>query len=110
MVTAELAVAIPTLVVVLVLALGAVTDVSAQLRCADAAAVGARLAARGETTAAVVSAVRAVAPAGAQVLLTHTGDTVTVQVSAVLRLPFGPGVGPAVRVQQRFTMPREPGP
>ena len=43
MVTAEIAVALPALVLVLTLGLGAVTAVTDQLRCVDAARTGARL-------------------------------------------------------------------
>ncbi|MDP9241529.1 MAG: pilus assembly protein, partial [Actinomycetota bacterium] len=47
-VTAELATALPVLVFLLAVALGAVGAVTAQLRCVDAAREGARAAARGE--------------------------------------------------------------
>lgn len=80
MVTAELTVAIPTLVglvLVLVQVLG-VLVLSA--RCADAARAGARAAARGETpTAAAARSSSAVA--GAQVLVSQQGTLVRVQVS-----------------------------
>ena len=49
MVTAETAVVLPVLLLVLVCAVAAVTVVGAQLRCVDAAREGARAAARGET-------------------------------------------------------------
>ncbi|AEH11559.1 MULTISPECIES: TadE family type IV pilus minor pilin [Protofrankia] len=47
--TAELAVAIPSLVLVLLIAIWVVSAVSVQARCAEAARIGARAAARGET-------------------------------------------------------------
>ena len=49
MVTAETAVVLPVLLLVLAGAVAAVTVVGAQLRCVDAAREGARAAARGET-------------------------------------------------------------
>ena len=53
MVTAETAVVLPVLLLVLLCAVAAVTVVGAQLRCVDAAREGARAAARGETDAVV---------------------------------------------------------
>jgi len=88
MVTAETAVVLPVLLVVLAAAIWVLAAVTAQLRCVDAARVGARAAARGDATAAVVAATSTVAPAGAQVGVVRTGDEVTVVVRAVAR-PFG---------------------
>src|SRR5206468_10387938 len=51
MVTAETAVVLPVLLLVLAGAVAAVTVVGVQLRCVDAAREGARAAARGETSA-----------------------------------------------------------
>src|SRR5688500_20233283 len=53
MVTAETAVVLPVLLLVLAGAVAAVTVVGAQLRCVDAAREGARAAARGESVAEV---------------------------------------------------------
>ena len=53
MVTAETAVVLPVLLLVLAGAVAAVTVVGAQLRCVDAAREGARAAARGEDVATV---------------------------------------------------------
>jgi hypothetical protein len=80
--TAEAAVAIPALMVVLGLAVGVVVSVGAQLRCVDAARVGARVAARGDGDAAVRSAASAAAPAGARVTVRRRGDQVEVEVTA----------------------------
>jgi hypothetical protein len=110
MVTAELAVALPAIVLALLFGLAAVSAMTMRMRCADAAAVGARLAARGESAAAVATAARRAAPAGAVVRLETTSGTVTVVVSA--RAPLLPAASwlPAVEVSGRFVQDREPGP
>ncbi len=82
MVTAEVAVAIPTLVVVLAVALAAVDLGIAQVRCVDAARTGARLLARAEPAATTAERVRAAAPSGAVVSTGYSGDLVSVRVSA----------------------------
>jgi hypothetical protein len=90
--TAELAVALPSLVIVLAVALAAVDLGLAQVRCVDAARLGARLLARGEPEGAVVAQVRSAAPDGASVSVTSTDSRVTVlvtsEVPATLR-PLG---------------------
>ncbi len=88
MVTAETAVVLPVLLVVLAAAIWVLAAVAGQLRCVDAARLGARAAARGDTSAAVVAATSAVAPTGAEVGVVRSGDEVTVVVRAVVR-PFG---------------------
>ena len=71
--TVEAALAIATLVVVLVLCLAGVTAVSMQVRCVDAAREAARLAARGDERSAVAAA-RRIAPGGALVQVHRDGD------------------------------------
>ncbi len=71
--TAELAVALPSLVLVLAVALGAVHLGLDQVRCVDAARLGARALARGEPEGAVLREVGAAAPPGARVSVTR-GD------------------------------------
>ena len=88
MVTAETAVVLPVLLVVLAAAVWVLAAVAAQLRCVDAARVGARAAARGDNTAGVVAAATAVAPGGAEISVVRTGDEASVVVRAVVR-PFG---------------------
>lgn len=84
-VTVEAAIALASLTVVLVLAIGAVLAVAVHVQCLDAAREAARLTARGEGARAV-SAARQVAPAGAQVSVSTAGDVVTAVVSARSRL------------------------
>ena len=79
--TAELAVALPSLVIVLAVALGAVDLGLSQVRCVDAARLGARLLARGEPRGPALAEVRAAAPEGARVSVTTTGTRVTVVVT-----------------------------
>jgi Flp pilus assembly protein TadG len=82
MATAELAVVLPALVLVVVAALTAVSVLLAQLRCVDAAREGARAAARGEPAEVARSAAARVAPAAAAVDIRPDGDVVRVTVSA----------------------------
>ena len=84
--TAEAAVVLPTLMVVLSLCVGVVVAVGAQLRCVDAARVAARVAARGDTDAQARAAGRQAAPGGAEVRVSHTGPTVQVLVEVDLRV------------------------
>ena len=91
-VTAEAAVVLPVLLVVLALAVWVLGCVSAQLRCTDAAAVAARAAARGESAGAVTEAAWAVAPVGAQVRVGQRGAHVEVVVHARVQ-PLGAVLG-----------------
>jgi hypothetical protein len=86
-VTAETALAVPSLVVVLLLAVWVLLGVTAQLRCLDAAHLAARVAARGDGEAAIRSAAARVAPDGASVEVSRSDGTVEVQVRAEVR-PF----------------------
>ncbi|MCW2543834.1 MAG: TadE family protein [Frankiales bacterium] len=102
--TAEAAVVLPALMAVLAMAVGVVVAVGGQLRCVDAARVGARVAARGDSDAAVRRAVAAVAPRGAVVTLTRRGGLVEVQVHARV---LGTRLLPAVPVEGSATAERE---
>ena len=73
MATAELAVAIPTLVLVLFVALSALATVTDQVRCVDAARATARALARGDDPGAAVSAGKRLAPPGAAFSVTGAG-------------------------------------
>jgi Flp pilus assembly protein TadG len=110
MVTAELAVVFPAIVLALLFGLAAGSAMTMRMRCADAAAVATRLAARGESRATVTEAARRVAPAGAVVRLVTTPDAVQVTVS--VRAPLLPAGSwlPAFEVSGRFVQDREPGP
>lgn len=103
-VTAEAALALCSLVVVLALSLAAVAAVTAQLRCIDAAREAARLVARGERERAEQAALR-LAPSGAGVQIEVRGDEVTVLVAAD---PVG-GLLPGVDVRAEAFAVLEPG-
>ena len=102
--TAELAVGLPALVVLLLAALTAVSAVMTQLECVDAAREAVRAEARGE---AGVAAGRRVAPDGAQISVRTEGDTVRARVSSRVR-PLGPYL-PSVEVRATAVAEREPG-
>lgn len=87
-VTAETAVVLPALMVMLAAALWMLAAAGARIECIDAARAGARAAARGEAPEAVRSMTRRVAPEGAQVVLRRTGEMVRVSVRADVR-PVG---------------------
>ena len=101
MVTAELALAVPTLVAVVVVACTALSVVSAQQRCLDAAAVAARLAARGETPAATAAAARAAAPGSSTVHVVRHDGLVVADVTAVVRPPGAARLLPGFVVHER---------
>ena len=110
MVTAELVVVLPAIVLAMLFGLAAVSAMTMRMRCADAAEVGARLAARGESASTVIAAARRAAPAGAVVRLETTSGTV--QVTVRTRAPLLPAGSwlPAIEVSGRFVQDREPGP
>ena len=108
MVTAEAALVLPVLVLVLAGAVAVVTVVGAQLRCVDAAREGVRAAARGEVAAVVVETALDVAPDGAAVVAgSPQGDLVTVTVRAPVR-PLGTALL-SVTVESTATARTEPG-
>jgi Tfp pilus assembly protein PilX len=84
-VTAELAVALPVLVLLLLAGLTSVNAVATQMRCVDAAREAARAQARGEPG---VAAGERAAPTGATVAVSAVGDTVRATVVAVAH-PLG---------------------
>lgn len=89
MVTAETAVAIPTLVLFVAMLLWGLMAACAQIQCVDAARAGARAAARAEADGSTLAAARSVAPRGARVRLVREGDLVRVRVEAA-----APALGP----------------
>ena len=94
--TAELAVALPALLVVLGVALAGVQLGIDRVRCLDAAQVGARLLARGEPEGDVRARTLALAPEGATVELAVGKRTVSVVVSS-----HAPGALEAIGVRLR---------
>jgi Flp pilus assembly protein TadG len=103
-VTVELAVALPVIVVLLLGGLTAVNAVATKMRCVDAAREAARAEARGEPG---VAAGRRAAPAGAEVSVSASGETVTATVQATT-YPLG-GRLPGFTVVGTAVASREPG-
>jgi hypothetical protein len=79
-VTAEAAVVIPSLVLLLAVLLWSVMAAAAHIQCVDAARAGARAAARGETPGGVRAAVLTAAPRGAEIRTMREGELVRVEV------------------------------
>ena len=90
--TVEAAFGLAALVAVLVLCLGGGTALAAQVRCVDAAREAARLAARGDGTAAAAAAER-IAPAGAVLRVRSDGEFVAARVTVRTALLPGLTVG-----------------
>jgi hypothetical protein len=86
-VTAETAVVLPVLVIVLGMVLWGVGAAGAQLRCIDAARAGARAYARGEDPAAARLAVDQAAPRESTLVVRRNGELVEVRVRAPVRPP-----------------------
>jgi len=80
MATAEFAVVLPAIVLVLALSLGAMGLALDQIRCVDAARAGARAASRGDSHRAVLLVAARAAPSQSQVSMTSAGDLVLVSV------------------------------
>ncbi|HET7529593.1 MAG TPA: TadE family type IV pilus minor pilin [Mycobacteriales bacterium] len=109
MVTAELAVALPTVVVVLLAAVTAVAAVGTQLRCTDAAASAARLLARGEPAAVARTAADAVVGGAPEIRISTAAGEVSVIVRAPVRFPLLGRLLPLPAVAAEFRQPLEPG-
>ncbi|MDH6578980.1 TadE family type IV pilus minor pilin [Kitasatospora sp. MAP5-34] len=103
--TAETAVALPALVLLSAMLIWGVVTASMQIRCVDAARVGARAAARGDVDAIVLA--QQAAPAGAVVQVSQDGDTVRVMVEAVCRGPGRLGAALSVRLSAAAVAERE---
>ncbi|MFF5261978.1 TadE family type IV pilus minor pilin [Actinomadura viridis] len=108
MVTAEIAVALPALVLVTALALWGVTAASVQLACTDGALSGARAAARGETVAAVRAVVIKALPAGASVRVHRDAHSSRVEIAVPVKAPGGARLPPLV-IRADATAINEPG-
>lgn len=87
MATAEFAVVLPSVVLVLVVAWSALAAATDQVRCLDAARATARLLARGDASESALAAGRRLAPAGA--VLTVRRSPVDVEVEVVGLPPPG---------------------
>ena len=83
MATAEFAAAIPALLLVLVVALSAITTVTEEVRCVDAARATARALARGDSAAAALGLGHRLAPPGATFSLSRSDLEVSVVVRGV---------------------------
>ena len=103
MATAELAVALPALALLVVVCLYAVAVLTAQLRCVDAAGLAARLAGRGEVTSTVQREALLAAPPDASVVVTRTAGMVTARVAAVIDVPMLGGILPGFHVHAAET-------
>jgi Flp pilus assembly protein TadG len=110
--TAELAAGLPTLVILLLVGLTAVTAVTTKLQCVDAAREAALAAARGEP---VEGAGQQVAPPGAEIAVTVAGGRATATVRAPVRtlgarLPLLTVTGSAVAAVEPGVAAGEAGP
>ena len=83
-VTAELALALPALVLVVAVLLLTATTTTAQMRCADGARAGARVAALGQSDAEITAVARRLAGQDATVRVVRSPPWVEVTVSAEL--------------------------
>ncbi|WP_342791806.1 TadE family type IV pilus minor pilin [Kitasatospora atroaurantiaca] len=103
--TAETAVALPALVLLAAMLIWGVVAAAAEIRCVDAARVGARAAARGDADAAALA--QAAAPAGAAVQVAQDGDTVRVTVEAPCSGPGRLGAVLSLRLSASAVAARE---
>ncbi|CAN5273418.1 TadE family type IV pilus minor pilin [soil metagenome] len=107
MVTAEAALVLPVLVLLLSVGIGALSAVTAQLRCVDAAREAARALARGEPVGSASELARAAAPDGATVGVAYGANRIVVTVRA--RTPIAGGLLPDVSVEGVAVAVPEPG-
>ncbi|GAA2739092.1 MULTISPECIES: TadE family type IV pilus minor pilin [Kitasatospora] len=105
MVTAETAVALPALVLLAAMLIWGVMAAAAQIKCVDAARVGARAAARGDADAVAIAT--AAAPPGASVQLVQEAETVRVTVVAPCPGPGRLGAALSVRLEATAVAARE---
>jgi len=106
--TAEVAVALPALVVLVAAGMTMVSVLMAQLRCVDAAREAARAAARGEDAAVVRSLAQRSGPKRSAVQLTAGQQEIEVTVSADADSVVG--LLPAIHVEATAVALREPEP
>ena len=110
MVTAETALALPALALVVGLMIWALLAATAQLRCVDAARAAARSVARGDGLAESVAAGLRLAPEGAHIRVERSGGLVRVNVEAMVG-PAGARAGflPTLAVSADAVVADEPG-
>jgi hypothetical protein len=106
MATVELAAALPVLVLLLGVGLGALDAARLRIICVDAAREGARVAARADDAAGLAAARRA-APAGAAITISRSDQAVTVEVRARAAV-LGARIAP-IAVAAAATAALEPG-
>lgn len=87
MATAELAVALPSLVLLVLFGAGVLRAVGGDLRCQDAARLAARAAARGEPSGEVRRIALGAAPPGADVAVSSVAGMVRVVVTSAAGIP-----------------------
>jgi hypothetical protein len=104
--TAELALGLPTLGAVVLLALWLLAAAGAQARAQEAARIGARAAARGDDDGQVTSWARRAAPTGATVTISRRAGEVTVTVQA--RLAATGSLLPQAHIAASAVAPLEP--
>lgn len=95
-VTAEAALVLPVLVLLLAVGVGTIAAVAAQLRCIDAAREAARATARGEAVQTARELAARAAPQGADIAIAVGTERVEVTVTATVSI--GGGLLPPVRV------------
>ncbi|MEV6150769.1 TadE family type IV pilus minor pilin [Nonomuraea sp. NPDC052129] len=105
-VTAETAMVLPALMVVLAAALWAIQVVGVQLECVDAARAAARAAARGEPLNEVRELVRSATRPNAQVDISRSPESTRVEISVEVRPAWGASL-PAVQVAAAATADTE---
>ncbi len=106
--TAELAVAIPSLILVLLIAIWLVGAVSIQAQCAEAARIGARAAARGETDEIVRGWSTRAAPPGSEISIRRGDDVIVVEVRfSTHAIGILADIAPDINITMSSTAPRE---
>jgi hypothetical protein len=108
MVTVEIAVALPALVLMTALGIWGVTVASIKLACLDSARSGARAAARGESLASVRALVMRSVPASASVRVHRDSSTSRIEIAVPVEGPAAVDLPPLI-VRARATAITEPG-
>ena len=107
-VTAEFAVAVPAVILLLGFLLGAVSAAVCQVRVEEAARAGARSVAKGEDTGAVAREIARVAGPGAEHSVEASAGVVTVQVSTAVPGPVAAAAGLRARAAGSLSLEGPP--